>query len=127
MAQALVTVGGYEFPEPSTYSGITSTVVDSARNVSGELIGSVIRDDLAKVELTWNMLTVEQWANILKCFDRQYGGKFYNDVIFFDMVRGNYIVRTMYVSDRSAGMWRRDSQTGAVVGWLNCSLNLIEV
>ena len=31
MAHALVTVGGYEFPEPSTYNGISATIVDSAR------------------------------------------------------------------------------------------------
>lgn len=122
-----MTVGGYEFPEPSTYNGVTATAVDSARNTLGEAIGTVVRDDVGKVDMTWNMLTVEQWARILQCFDRRYGGKFYNDVIFFNMVSGNYISRPMYVSDRSAGMWRRDSVTGEVKGWLGCSLNLIEV
>ena len=91
------------------------------------MVGTVIRDDVAKIELSWNMLTVGQWSRILQCFDSRYGGSFYNDVTFFDMVSGNYITRTMYVSDRSAPMWRRDSKTGAVVGWLNCTLNLIEV
>ncbi len=122
-----MTVGGYEFPEPSTYNGITSTVVDSARNTEGYVIGTVIRDDLAKVELTWNMLTVEQWARVLQCFDRRYGGSFYNNVTFFDQVTGDYVTRRMYVSDRSAPMWSRDPVTGAVKGWLGCSLNLIEV
>lgn len=122
-----MTVGGYAFPEPSAYNGITATVVDSARNVEGVVIGTVVREDVAKVELSWNMLTVSQWSRILQCFDRRYGGSFYNDVTFFDMVTGDYVTRTMYVSDRSAPMWRRDSRTGAVTGWLNCSLNLIEV
>ena len=122
-----MTVGGYAFPEPSSYNGITATVVDSARNTEGTVIGTVIRDDVAKVELAWNMLTVEQWSRILRRFDRRYGGSFYNSVTFFDMITGDYVTRTMYVSDRSAPMWRRDSRTGEVVGWLNCSLNLIEV
>ena len=122
-----MTVGGYAFPEPSSYNGITATVVDSARNTEGTVIGTVIRDDVAKVELAWNMLTVEQWSHILRCFDRRYGGSFYNSVTFFDMITGDFVTRTMYVSDRSAPMWRRDSRTGEVVGWLNCSLNLIEV
>ena len=58
---ALVTIAGYELPEPSTYSANTATLVDSARNVQGYVIGSVIRNDVAKVELSWKYLTVEQW------------------------------------------------------------------
>ena len=120
--EALVSVGGYRFPEPSTYSAVTSTIVDSARNVSGYVVGSVIRKDVAKIELTWRYLTVEQWATILSLFT----DSFYNDVRFFNQATGYYDVRTMYVSDREAGMWRRDSETGAVMGWLNCSLSLVE-
>ena len=65
---SLVSIGGYEFPEPSSYSATTSTIVDSARNVEGYMIGSVIRDDVAKIEISWRYLTVEQWARILQCF-----------------------------------------------------------
>lgn len=121
--EALVSVGGYEFPEPSSYSAVTSTIVDSARNVSGYVVGSVVRSNVAKVELSWKYLTVEQWANILSKFS----GSFYNDVRFFDQVTGHYDVRTMYVSDRNAGMWRRNPDTGAIMGWTNCSLSLVEV
>ena len=121
--EPLVSVGGYGFPEPSTYSAVTSTIVDSARNVSGYVVGSVVRADVAKVELSWRYLTVEQWAQILSLFSTS----FYNDVRFFNQVTAAYEVRTMYVSDRSAGMWRRDPQTGAVMGWTNCSLSLVEV
>ena len=121
--EALVSVGGYEFPEPSTYSATTSTIVDSARNVSGYVVGSVVRSDVAKVELTWRYLTAEQWANILSKFTYS----FYNDVRFFNQVTANYDTRNMYISDRSAGMWRRDPSTGAIMGWTNCSLSLVEV
>ena len=40
--EALVSVGGYGFPEPSTYNATTSTIVDSARNVQGKMVGSVV-------------------------------------------------------------------------------------
>ena len=50
---ALVTVAGVALPEPSAYSGNTATIVDSARNLEGRVIGSVVRDDVAKVELSW--------------------------------------------------------------------------
>ena len=64
----LVTVAGTPLPDPSTYNATTSTVVDSARNVQGVMVGSVIRDDIAKIEETWNFLTVEQWSDICKLF-----------------------------------------------------------
>ena len=34
---ALVTVNGVELPEPSSYEGTTSTIVDSGRNVQGKV------------------------------------------------------------------------------------------
>lgn len=124
---ALVTVAGVALPEPSEYKGNTSTLVDSARNVDGVMIGSVIRDDVAKVELKWRYLTVQQWAMINKLFKQSAGGAFINSVRFFDQSAGTYITRQMYCSDRSAGLWRRDPQTGAVMGWTECAVNLIEV
>lgn len=120
---ALVSIGGFEFPEPATYNATTSTIVDSARNVSGRVVGSVVRIDVAKVELTWKYLTAQQWATILSLF----ATSFYNDVTFYNQVTAGYTTRTMYVSDKTAGMWRRDPETGDVLGWTNCSLSLVEV
>ena len=120
---ALVTVAGMALPEPSEYSASTSTLVDSARNVSGYVIGSVIRNDVAKVELKWRYLTAQQWASILSLFTNS----FYNSVTFYNQATATYTTRQMYVGDRSAGMWRRHPETGAVMGWTDCSLSLVEV
>lgn len=120
---ALVTIAGYELPEPSEYSASTSTLVDSARNVSGYVIGSVIRNDVAKVELKWRYLTSEQWARVLSLFTKS----FYNSVTFYNQATGAYTTREMYVGDRKAGMWRRHPVTGEVMGWTDCSLSLVEV
>ena len=125
--RALVTVGDFEFPEPSTYSGNTATLVDSARNAQGVTIGAVIRDDVGKVEMSWKYLTVEQWANILKCFSTARGGKFYNNVTFFCQDIGDWTTRPMYVSDRKANMFRRDPYSGAILGYTDASLSLVEV
>ena len=62
---ALVTVNGVELPEPSSYDGTTSTIVDSGRNVQGKVVGAVVRPDVAKVSMSWNYLTARQWADIL--------------------------------------------------------------
>ena len=121
--QALVTVAGADLPEPSTYSGTTSTIVDSARNVSGYVVGSVVRHDVAKVELQWKYLTARQWADILSLFT----SSFYNSVTFYNQATASFTTRRMYVSDRNAGMWRRDPDSGEIMGWTNCSLSLVEV
>lgn len=121
--QALVTVAGVDLPEPSSYSGTTSTIVDSARNVSGYVIGSVVRHDVAKVELQWKYLTAQQWADVLSLFTTS----FYNSVTFYNQATAGFTTRKMYVSDRNAGMWRRDPETGDIMGWTGCSLSLVEV
>ena len=125
--KSLVTIGEFNFPEPSQYSGQTSTVVDSGRNSAGIVVGGIIREDVAKVEISWNYLTVKQWADILKCFSVARGGNFYNDVTFFCQDMGDWITRKMYVGDRKANMFRRDPKTGDILGYVNCTLNLIEV
>ena len=121
----LVSVGGYAFPEPSAYSANTSTLVDSSRNVEGLMVGSVVRDDISKIEISWKYLTVEQWANILKCFTGK--DKFVNEVYFFDQSAGDWVTKKMYCSDRKSGLWRRNPETGDVLGWTECSLSLIQV
>jgi hypothetical protein len=126
-SNALVTVGGVALPEPSTYSAQTSTLVDSARNVQGKMIGSVIRDDVAKVELSYKYLPVEEWAKIGRLFKTAAGGSFINSVTFFDQTEGAYVTREMYCSDRSSGMWRRDPNTGDVMGWIDCKISFVEV
>ena len=120
---ALVSIGGFDFPEPSTYTATTSTIVDSARNVQGRVVGAVIRHDVAKIELSWKYLTAYQWSQILSLFTNS----FYNEVRFLNQVTNEYTTRTMYVGDRHAGMWRRDPQSGAVLGYTGASLSLVEV
>lgn len=121
--EALVSIGGFDFPEPSTYNATTSTIVDSARNVQGRVVGAVVRHDVAKIEMSWKYLTAYQWSQILSLFT----SSFYNEVTFLNQVTNRRETRTMYVGDRNAGMWRRDPGTGAVMGYTGCSIALVEV
>ena len=120
---ALITVNNVEWPEPSEYSANTSTLVDSARNVKGYVVGSVIRSGVSKIEVKWRYLTARQWASIIGPFD----ANFYCSVRFFDQTSASYVTKQMYVSDRKAGMWRRHPTTGEVMGWTDCSLSLVEI
>jgi hypothetical protein len=127
MARALVSVGGYDLPTPSSYTGNTADIVDSARNVQGRVVGSVIRHDVAKVTLEWKYLTVEQWSNILKRFNPNYGGSFYNNVTFFNQVSATWETRLMYVSDRTSAGLIHLSRDGSPQGYTNPNLSLVEV
>lgn len=132
MLKHLVYVGGVALPEPSSYESNTATIVDSARNLDGYVVGAVIRSNVAKVSLMWRYLRPEQWANILALFN----ASFYNNVEFYDQATGDWVTKRMYVGDRSASMFRRNPdithltdplQDYPVVGWKDCKLALVEV
>ena len=120
---ALVTVNGVALPEPSSYEETTSTIVDSGRNVQGKVVGAVVRNDVTKVTMSWNYLTAKQWATILSLFT----ANFYCSVRFYNQATAGYTTRQMYVSDRTAGMWRRSPNNGSVMGWTGAKLSLVEV
>jgi len=124
--QPLVTIltpsPSYALPEPTAYSGTTSTLTDSGTSVSGKLLGSIVRDDVAQIALSWNYLEAEAWSALNQRFKDNY----INRIRFFDQTSGQWVERDMYVSDRSAGIWRRDA-SGAVLGWTGCSISLAEV
>lgn len=121
----MVTIAGKAIPDPSTYNGTTSTLVDSGRNAEGKFIGSVIRDDVGKVEMTWKYISAEDWADILRLFSRAKGGSFVNSVTFYCQDTNNWETRDLYVSDRTAGVFlRRDD--GSIRGYTGARLALIE-
>lgn len=126
MENNLITIEGFVVPTPSEYEANTSTVVDSARNVSGYVIGTVIRDDVAKISLKWNALLPEQWAALLQQFDPTYGHSFYRNVTFLNQTSNDFTTRQMYVSDRKASMFLL-KENGLPSRYLNCSLSLVEV
>lgn len=122
----MVSIGSFDFPEPSTYSATTSTIVDSGRNVEGYVIGAVIRDDVAKISMTWNYISAQDWANILAQFSPARGGSFYNNVTFYLQDTNSWVTRQMYVNDRQADVFLRD-KAGNIRGYTGATLALIQV
>lgn len=122
----LVTIGNFEVPAPSTYSATTATLVDSGRNVQGYVIGAVVRDDIAKVEMSWNFISAADWAALLSQFSPARGGSFYNTVTFFCQDTNAWETRQMYVSDRTANVYLRNPD-GSVKGYSGASFGLVEV
>lgn len=118
--------------EPFEYNAITSTLVDSARNAQGYAVGAVIREDVAKIEMKWDRITPEEWSKMLKCFNSKYSvdgitGNFYRYVRFLNQTTNEFEVRKFYVSDRKAGIARRDPNTGAISHYVGASFSLVEV
>lgn len=122
----MVSIGDFSFPEPSTYSATTSTIVDSARNVQGYVIGAVVRDGVSKIELSWNFITAEDWASIMAKFNQAQGGTFYNYVTFFLQDTNSWVTREMYVGNRNASVFLR-RKDGSIRGYKGATLSLIEV
>ena len=124
--------GNYTFlPAPSTYKMTASTLVDSARNSEGFVIGNVIRSGVRKVEMSWNFLTQEQYSLIAQLFEGD--DKFFNEVIYYDTITGQMETKQMYVGDRvsdSAQIVASYDNNGNITkinGYANVSLSLIEV
>lgn len=123
---SLVQIGTTTLKTPSTYDALSSDIVDSGRNIEGYIVSDVIRYDVAKVEMSWRYLTVKEWSDILKLFNPKYGGSFINPVTYFDQCSGTMQTRSMYISDRNAGLVNLDKDNNPR-GWSDCSLSLVEV
>lgn len=122
----MVNVSGFDVPEPSSYIGTTATIVDSGRNANGVVIGAVIRENVASVEMAWNFISADDWAALLAKFDSTRGGAFYNDVTFFNQDTNTWETRKMYVSNRSAAVFVRNKD-GTIKGYSGATFSLIEV
>ena len=117
------------FPTPSTYKMTSSTFVDNARNTKGVVIGSVIRDGVRQIALTWNFLTQAQFTLVASFFETN----FYFDCEYYDTITGQMEIKTMYVSDRVSDNAHIKVETDGngnitnVKGYESVSLTLVEV
>lgn len=123
--RAMVSIGSFDVPEPSTYTSTTATIVDSGRNAQAVTVGAVIRDSLAKVEMTWRFISAADWAALLSQFNQALGGKFYNSVTFFNQDTNDWETRTMYVSDRTSNVFTRNDD-GTIRGYTDARIALVE-
>lgn len=127
---------GFAVPTPSTYIGNTATIVDSARNTEGYMIGTVIRNGVAKIQMSWNFISADDWAALLQQFEPAYGGSFIRNVTFFNQTSGALETRTMYVGDRTSSgsflLYNAENtpdaaHLGLPRGYLGAQFSLVEV
>ena len=126
MTKKLFYFNNYSPPCPSTYIGTTSTAVDSGRNIKSYVVGSVIREDIAAIDATFNYIKISEWSKLLKQFNSKYGGSFYRRITFFNQVTAAWETRTFYVADRSTTGLHQLDRNGMPVAWLGAKLSLVE-
>ena len=120
----LITVNGVDIPYPKRGLNIqVATLVDSARNANGVVVGQKIGRDQYKLNaLEWPWLTAEEWSTILRLFNN-----FFVTVRFPDPVSNDWRTLRMYPGDRSAEpYWLRDN-VGLPTHYRNCKVNIIDV
>lgn len=118
-----IKVNGVKFPYMSRdLKMMTATMVDSARNANGVMVGQKVGRDVAKLDnLTWPHLTAEKWSEILQIMDN-----FFVTVEFPDMVTNSWATRTFYCGDRTATPFKIDWDTGLPKEYIDCKCNLID-
>lgn len=119
-----------ELPVPAE-GGVTmeiQTIVDDARNATGNFIGTPVGQDKVKLNIKYPPLDDAELQSVLAPFDRERGGTYKVFVEYYDPRTRTRMVRQMYVGDRSFDPWIVESaRVGRPKKWINCQCNLIEV
>lgn len=110
-------VGGTTVPVPSVYDFDVGDVSDSdaGRNEAGKMFKNMI-GSCAKIELSWNNVSLSDGATILSAFQNEYFS-----MTFFDGVKNAYRTASFYRGDISAKMY--SYKLGI---WSSISFNVIE-
>lgn len=121
--KAMIYIDDTPVPYPKRGLSISvATLVDSARNADGVVVGQVIGRNQYKLDaLEWPWLTAFQWSQILKAFD-----SFYVNVKFPDPVSGQWKTLKMYPGDRSGEPYWVGEE-GFPTHYRNCKVNIIDV
>lgn len=124
-----------ELPISSTYKTTSTTIVDSSRNTKAEVIATVIRAGIRKIEMTWRVMTNSDYSKLAKFFNSNF--MFY--AYYFDQDDNGWAssesdVKQFYVGDRVADALQQEKWVSTQVGGLiapshieNFKLSLIEV
>ena len=124
----MITAGGIALPSPIVggYDLSLSTLVDGGRNAQGQFVGQVIGDDKLKITGSFGNLTQEEFQRFLRLFDRNFGGAFVQRFTVFDPRVGDFVVKEMYVGDRTGKALALDGLHRPTM-WGDIKASLIEV
>ena len=117
-------------PISSTYKTTSTTLVSEGRNTKGELKINIVRQGIRKIELSWRVISISDYAILGTFFNTNYS--FY--AYYFDQDTNSWLCKKMYVGDRVAGTLTNKNWKTTIRGGLiepeyveNLKLSLIEV
>ena len=117
-------------PISSTYKTTSTTTVNSSRNTDAIVVGTVIRAGIRKIELTWRVISIADYAKIGTFFNNN----FFFYAYYFDQDTNSWLVKHFYVGDRVADalqnkQWVETTRGGQVEPQYieNLKISLIEV
>lgn len=117
-------------PISSTYKTTSTTVVDSSRNAEAVVVASVIRAGIRKIELSWLVISIQDYAKLGTFLNNNF--MFY--AYYFDQDENAWLTKHFYVGDRVAEalqqeQWKIATRGGGVEprNIQNFKLSLIEV
>ena len=118
----LLIVNGTPIKCPSSYQYIRSSLDDADstyRDANGKLQRCVIRDDIIKIQLSWNSANMDAQAvsTLIKAVDDPFF-----TVQYFDPYDGKMMTRQFYCGDKTLEMY---SFIDGKPVWSNVSFNLI--
>ena len=115
----MIKVNGVEIPTPSTYNPFPELREDSSENSMGDIKRKIISCRW-KLEMTWDYLTKEQYAQLIDIkFKKSFKCQFPSPT-------GKMVTKTMYAGDPKAEAVRVNS-SDIVKDWQNVSLNFIQL
>lgn len=123
--QPFIKINGNAYPQPRRgLELLTATIVDSARNANGVVVGQKVGRDQQKLNaLQWAYMDAVTWAKLLQEFD----SGFFVTVTYPDMVYNKWTTRKMYPGDRTAKPFHLDPDTGLPLDYIDCKVNIIDV
>ena len=72
MADNFLEINGIALPVPSSMTQSDYDLTDSERNARGIMVMQMIREDIHKLECTWNILRPEEYMKIRKAIKQKY-------------------------------------------------------
>lgn len=124
MTNDYVLINGKPLPTFSFGSGEQefATIVDSARNANGVVVGQQIGRDNVKIYGEWKYLPKDDWEDVLAEIRKD---PMNLTVEYYDQSFGKRMIRTMYCGNRKGKPYTLDSN-GEPTFYIDCSLNLID-
>lgn len=124
----ITTDGGVALPYPEIGSGGVSiaTMFEGDRNSNGMVRGQVVGDDKLSLDLNLFDLPPQVVQNILRIWDRDRGGEFFNKWRVLDPRVNDFVYLEMYVSDRTLTPGLVDRNTDKPLFWKEMSFSLVE-